>query len=135
MIVGENSNNHIFITNSSVTGTYNVSALVGCNCDDDASEITFRNCSVKDTKVEAIVTTRTDDKAGASAFLGMVLQVKVNGVGVNLVFEGTNVSEGNTLATADGYQGGGIYAISAWCESTWTTPAVVNDFTNYNSNN
>ena len=124
---------NVHVINSNVTGTCNVGALVGRNGDDRASEITFKNCSVMNTQVAATGTTSTDDKGGASAFLGMALKVGVNGVSVNLVFEGTNVSEGNTLTTADGYQGGGIYVCANWGEASWNTPVVVNDFTNYNN--
>ena len=129
---------NVKVTDSSITGVCNVGALVGRNGDDSASEITFRNCSVMNTKVEATGTTGTDDKAGASAFLGMALKVGVNGVSVDLKFEGTNTVDAETLAqlvTADGYQGGGIYATANWGEDTWNTPIVVKDFTDYNNAN
>ena len=119
---------NVKVTNSDVTGMSNVGALVGRNGDDNASEITFKNCSVTNTKVTSLA---GGDNAGASSFLGMALEVAINRVSVVLTFEGENVSEGNTLTTAEGQQGGGVYAIASYGEASWDTPIVVEDFTNY----
>ncbi len=120
----------VSVINSKVSGGCNVGGLVGRNSESHATFI-FKDCAVKNTTVEA---TKKADNAGASAFLGMALHIG-NSCSANVIFEGTNVAEGNTLTTAEGMQGGGIYAIATWDASTWDAPTVVNDFTNYNSNN
>ena len=122
--------NKVSVINSKVSGGCNVGALVGRNSECHAV-FTFIDCSVKNTTVEA---TKKADNSGASAFLGMALHI--NGAcSANVIFEGNNVAENNTLITADGMQGGGIYTCATWGDATWDAPVVVNDFTNYNSNN
>ena len=118
--------NNVHVTNSNVTGLCNVGALVGRNGSDGAySTIKFINCSVTDTTVTS---TGGGDNAGASAFLGAAL----GGAGwIDLTFEGNNVATGNTLETADGQQGGGIYAITVWGEPSWDIPEVVTNYNNY----
>ena len=113
------------VINSKISGGCNVSALVGRNDTGDHT-IIFKDCSVKNTSVEAI---RVADRCGASAFLGMAL--KTPAITVTVVFEGNNVAEGNTLTSVEGLVGGGIYAIANYGEETWNTPIAVDDFTNY----
>ncbi len=119
----------VSVINSKVSGGCNVGGLIGRNSESHAT-FTFIDCAVKNTTVEA---TQTSDFAGASAFLGMALHIG-NSCSANVVFEGTNVAEGNTLNTANGMQGGGIYTCATWEDTTWETPVVVTDFTDYNSN-
>lgn len=126
---GDLTLDNVNVINSTVSGGCNVGGLVGRN-DEGYHTITFRNCTVKDTTINA---TKRGDNAGASAFFGMALKIGT-ATNVNLVFDGTNVAEGNTLNTAAGMYGGGIYAKAEWGAATWDTPEVVNDFTNYNSN-
>lgn len=120
----------VSVINSKVSGGCNVGGLIGRNSESHAT-FTFIDCAVKNTTVEA---TKKADNVGASAFLGMALHIG-NSCSANVVFEGTNVAEGNTLTTADGMQGGGIYTKATWDAATWDTPIVVTTFTNYNSNN
>ncbi len=132
---GEITLDNVNVINSNVTGVCNVGGLIGRNGDDQTAIIKFVDCSVRNTTVTA--TGEDDaDKCGASAFLGMAL--KTNDAGIELQFAGNNVSEGNTLNSATGYQGGGIYAKADTTTigqnpDTWATPVVENGFTNYNS--
>lgn len=123
-IVVENVN----VTNSTVNGTCNVGALIGRNGDEGHSEIKFVNCSVSNT---AVTSTGGGDNCGASAFIGMAL--KTVSASIDLTFEGGNAVSGNTLTSATGHQGGGIYAIATVGEATWDTPTVVEGFDNYNN--
>lgn len=123
-IVVENVN----VTNSTVNGTCNVGALIGRNGDEGHSEIKFVNCSVSNTAVTSI---GGGDNCGASAFIGMAL--KTASATIDLTFEGGNAVSGNTLTSATGQQGGGIYAIATVGEATWDTPTVVEGFENYNN--
>lgn len=118
------------VINSKVSGGCNVGGLIGRNSESHAT-FKFIDCAVKNTTVEA---TKVADYAGASAFLGMALHIE-GSTSANVIFEGNNVSEGNTLTTATGMQGGGIYTKAIWDTATWETPTVVSDFTNYNSDN
>ncbi len=120
---------NVNVINSKVSGGCNVGGLIGRNSESHAT-FTFKDCSVKNTIVEA---TTVADYSGASAFLGMALRIGTS-CSANVVFEGTNVSEGNTLTTAKGMQGGGIYTKAEWEDPTWENPVVVSDFTNYNIN-
>ncbi|MBQ9975114.1 MAG: hypothetical protein IJP16_01275 [Clostridia bacterium] len=114
------------VTNSSITGGCNVGGLVGRNSESNAT-IKFIDCSVTDTEITA---TTVADYAGASAFYGMALTIG-SSTTIDLEFEGTNVASGNTLTSASGLQGGGIYTVATWGDETWETPVVVNGFDNY----
>ena len=121
---------NVNVINSKISGGCNVGGLVGRNSESHAV-FTFTDCSVKNTVIEA---TKKADNCGASAFLGMALHIGTS-TSAKVVFNGTNVAEGNTLTTAEGMQGGGIYATAEWGAASWDTPVVVTDFTNYDSNN
>lgn len=126
-VYGDLTLDNVNVINSTVIGGCNVGGLVGRN-DDGHAVITFKNCSVKNTTITA---TTVADFCGASEFLGMAL--KTGAATIDLRFEGTNVAEGNTLTSANGLTGGGIYATSNYGEATWEAPVVINDFNNYSN--
>ncbi len=128
-VTGSITLENVHVVNSHVTGGCNVGGLIGRNSESHAV-FTFKNCSVKNTTIEA---TTVADFAGASAFLGAALNIETS-CSAQVIFEGTNVSEGNTLTSATGLQGGGIYTTIVY-ETNWENPTVVDDFKNYNSKN
>ena len=132
-IYGDIELNNVHVINSNVTGMCNVGALIGRNGDEGASTVKFTNCSVKNTTVTS---TGGGDNCGASAFLGMALRVPnanaIKEATLELSFENC-VAEGNTLVSAAGHQGGGIYATADVSNETWNTPVVVNAFTNFSN--
>ena len=125
--------NNVHVINSNITGKCNVGALIGRNGDEGASTVKFTNCSVKNTTVTS---TGGGDNCGASAFLGMALRVPnanaIKEATLEMSFENC-VAEGNTLVSAAGHQGGGIYATADVSNETWNTPVVVKDFTNFSN--
>ena len=114
---------NVHIKNSEITGTCNVGAFVGRNGDQGASTIAFKKCSVTNTKITA---KGNGDPNGASAFLGSALTI-TNSVSTKVTFENCSQS-GNTLTSASGQVGGGIYA---WWNASTNDTGVVNDFTAY----
>ncbi len=129
-VTGNLTLENVHVVNSNVSGDCNVGGLVGRNSESH-STITFESCSVKNTTVTA---RKVRDFAGASSFLGMALHIGTT-CSANVVFVGDNVAEANTLLTAEGMQGGGIYTIATWDTETWQKPAVIDSFKNYNSKN
>ncbi|MBQ3492860.1 MAG: hypothetical protein IJA88_02000 [Clostridia bacterium] len=125
--------NNVKVINSRVTGKCNVSGLVGRNAGSNPASIKFISCSVIDSVITAEGGNGVDN-CGASAFLGMALKQASQNAYINLVFEGTNVANGNTLTSASTQQGGGIYAKANVDDDTWTTPVPVTTFDNYNNN-
>ncbi len=119
---------NVHVTNSSVTGQCNVGGLVGRNGERN-NKITFKDCSVENTQVTSV---GGGDPAGASAFLGMALKIGADR-NIDLVFYGTNVATGNTLVSAEGHTGGGIYVIAEVVGKNWGSATVVDKFDNYNS--
>ena len=107
---------NVHVKNSAVTGTCNVGALVGRNGDEGASTATYKNCSVTNTTITA---TGNGDPNGASVFQGSALTS--NSATVTIKIEGCNHSD-NTLKSAEGQDGGGIYA--CWDASTNETRVV-----------
>ncbi len=119
---------NVHVTNSSVTGQCNVGGLVGRNGERN-NKITFKDCSVENTQVTSV---GGGDPAGASAFLGMALKIGADR-NIDLVFYGTNVATGNTLVSAEGHTGGGIYVIAEVVGQNRGSATAVDKFDNYNS--
>lgn len=110
---------NVHVKNQNVTGNSGVSALVGRNDQVSGLTIAFKNCSVTDTKITA---TGNGDPVGASVFLGTLLSG--NNASATVTFDGCAQS-GNTLTSAEGQVGGGIYA--CW-NYTNNTTSVVTEF-------
>lgn len=119
---------NVHVTNSEITGTCNVSALVAStayeNVNTDSVTVTFDDCSVTNCVITANGT--NCDPTGASVFMGRAL-----GAPTSLVFVDCEAS-GNTVNNSNGLVGGGIYGYTAIDGEGWYNTGVCNDFTNWN---
>jgi nicotinate (nicotinamide) nucleotide adenylyltransferase len=124
-VAGDLVLNNVHVTNSNVTGSYNVGGLVGSTGEFaiDAS-VKYVNCSVTNTTLTANGAAG-GDPTGASAYIGRAFGA------TTLVFEGNNVAQDNTYVNENGLVGGGIYGYTAWENGGFAGTGVCNSFTNW----
>ena len=125
--------NNVNVINSTITGECNVGGIIGRNGDSGAAvEITFNNCSVKNTVITAKGELSYSNPNGAAAFLGSALKTDST---VVLTFTGNNVVDNVTLYTPAGRAGTAntIYNVWYWNADGSDTYYSVESFTNYDN--
>lgn len=118
---------NVHIKNSNISGKCNVGAFVGGTGEQSASydlTLTFKNCSVENTKFVANGTAGPDP-TGANAFVGRAY------ANTFLVFEGNNTETNNTFTNNNGLVGGGIYGYTIYASNGWAGTGKCDTFANW----
>lgn len=127
VLIGQSANDVVFdnvnVIDSDITGTCNVGGIAGSTGEfGTAPTLTFKNCSVSNTKITALGGTGVDP-TGASGFVGRLLLPS------KIVFEGTNAVSNNTITNPAECVGGSVYGFTQYSNG-WTNTGVSDTFTN-----